>query len=126
MVCGRSVDRNFFKANAKQRADILQRSHAAAVAQRHKALLRNLFQIRKIGTLVGARRVDIQKYQLVDFLIVKYFDSVDRIAHINRLTKLYRLYQFPVIQKETRNQSVMVHRRPHPFAKFLRISIPNL
>ena len=100
----------FSNAQADDGLCLLCRLHAAAVAQRHPGLGRDVFDHAVVGSMAAHRRVDVQDHQLVDLLLVEDLDGVDRVADVFRLGESHGLDETFVSHQQAGNDPAVAAR----------------
>ena len=106
---GGGHDRDLVGAGEQQRADVVQRAHAAAHRQRHEADIRRApHDVEQDGALLMARG-DVEEAELVRARRVIEHRLLDRIARIAQIDEIDALDDAPVLHVEAGNDADFQH-----------------
>ena len=103
------VDRYLVAASEQQFADVLDRAHAAADGQRHKALLGGAAHdvVERVATFVA--RSDVEKTEFVCAFAIVDARLLDGIAGIGQIDKVDALDDASVLDVEARDDAHLQH-----------------
>ena len=108
-VHGRGVDRYFVGAGFEQRADVVDRPHAAADGHRHEAGFRCAAHHIENGAAIFVAGCDVQKRELVGAGGVIGDGSFDRIAGVAQVEKLHAFDDAAVLDVQTGDDADFEH-----------------
>ena len=116
---GGGHDRDFVGAGEKQRADVVERAHAAADRERHEAGFRRALDDIEDDRAVLVARGDVEKAQFVGAGRVIGDRALDRIAGIAQIDEMHALDDAAVLDVEAGNDAAFKHRRRSRRRRFL-------
>ena len=107
---GRGIDRHLVGAREQQRADVVDRAHAAADGQRHEARLRGAPHDVEDGAAPLVARGDVEEAELVGARRVVGARRLDRIAGVAQVDEVDALDDAAVLDVEAGDDADFEHQ----------------
>src|SRR5262245_5763597 len=99
------VNNDLFNSALNQPFYLIDGLNASTISKRHETFGSDIFQVVVGWLAVFFGSINVQKGELIHFLLIKYLHGIKRIAHVFMLVKFYGFHESFLTQQENRNYS---------------------